>query len=127
MEIDQARVDAFADATGDYQWIHVDVERAETGPFGGTVAHGYLTLALLPYLGGSVYALDTPGPKLNYGLGKVRFPSPVPVGRRIRAGVTLSKVVELPTGLQVTLSHVVEVENMTKPACVADMVILLLP
>jgi acyl dehydratase len=127
LEVDQARIDAFADATGDHQWIHVDIERSAQGPFGRTVAHGYLTLSLLPWLGNSVYTLDTPGPKLNYGLDRVRFPSPVPVGARIRTRVTLTEVAELDTGLRLTLSHLVEVENTTKPACVADLLVLLLP
>ena len=77
MEIDQDRVDQFADATGDHQWIHVDVEKAKDGPFGGTIAHGYLTLSLVPWLGRKVFALETPGAKLNYGVNKVRFPNPV--------------------------------------------------
>ena len=77
LEIDQDRVNEFADATGDHQWIHVDVERAAAGPFGGTIAHGYLTLSLIPLLGSQVFALETPGAKLNYGVNKVRFPNPV--------------------------------------------------
>ena len=87
VEITQERVDQFADATGDHQWIHVDVEKAKDGPFGGTIAHGYLTLSLVPWLGSQVFTLDTPGAKLNYGVNKVRFPSPVPVGARVRATV----------------------------------------
>ena len=78
VEIDQARVDLFAEATGDHQWIHVDAERAADGPFGGTIAHGYLTLSLVPWLGSQVFALETPGAKLNYGVNKVRFPHPLP-------------------------------------------------
>ena len=85
VEIDQERVDQFADATGDHQWIHVDVEQAKDGPFGGTIAHGYLTLSLVPWLGSQVFALETPGAKLNYGVNKVRFPNPVRVGSRVRA------------------------------------------
>ena len=85
LTIDQERVDRFAEATGDHQWIHVDVERAADGPFGGTIAHGYLTLSLVPLFGSQIFALETPGAKLNYGVNKVRFPSPVPVGSRIRA------------------------------------------
>ena len=83
VEIDQDRVDKFAEATGDHQWIHVDVEKRQGGPFGGTIAHGYLTLSLMPWLGSQVFSLETPGAKLNYGLNKVRFPNPVP---RRRAG-----------------------------------------
>ena len=84
VEITQDRVDQFAEATGDHQWIHVDVERAAAGPFGGTIAHGYLTLSLIPWLGSQVFGLETPGAKLNYGVNKVRFPNPVRVGKRIR-------------------------------------------
>ena len=83
LTIDQERVDQFADATGDHQWIHVDVERAAQGPFGGTIAHGYLTLSLIPLLGSQVFRLETPGAKLNYGVNKVRFPNPVRVGSRV--------------------------------------------
>ncbi|GGF40651.1 MaoC family dehydratase [Marmoricola endophyticus] len=127
LTIDQERVDAFADATGDHQWIHVDVERAEDGPFGGTIAHGYLTLSLIPMLGASVFSLETPGAKLNYGVNKVRFPNPLLVGSRIRSTVSVGDVVDIPTGKQLTLKHVVEVEGQDKPACVAETVVLLLP
>ena len=84
LTIEQERVDQFADATGDHQWIHVDADRAAAGPFGGTIAHGYLTLSLIPLLGSQVFALDTPGAKLNYGVNKVRFPHPVRVGSKVR-------------------------------------------
>lgn len=125
--IAQDRVDAFAAATGDQQWIHVDVERAAEGPFGGTIAQGYLTLSLLPWLGSQVFALHTPGARLNYGVNKVRFPSPVPVGSRVRAHVSIVEVTELPSGRQLLLHYVVELEGAAKPACVADTVVLLLP
>jgi acyl dehydratase len=125
LTIDQQRVDAFADATDDHQWIHVDAERAAAGPFGGTIAHGYLTLALLPRFGAEVLRLDTPGAKLNYGLNKVRFPAPVPVGARIRAHAKVADVTDLPTGTQVTFGWVIEIENVPKPACVAETVVLL--
>lgn len=124
--VDQERVDQFADATGDHQWIHVDVERAASGPFGATIAHGYLTLSLIPTLGASVFALDTPGAKLNYGLNKVRFPQPLKVGKRVRAHVTATEVTEIPAGLQMTLRTTVEIEDEAKPACVAESVVLLL-
>jgi acyl dehydratase len=127
LEIDQERVNLFADATGDHQWIHVDVERAEAGPFGGTIAHGYLTLSLLPFLGAQVFSLETPGAKLNYGVNKVRFPSPVRVGSRVRSHVTMGEVTDLPAGKQLTLRHTIEIEGATKPACVAETVVLLLP
>ncbi|WP_166133633.1 MaoC family dehydratase [Nocardioides ochotonae] len=126
LEVDQARVDAFAEATGDHQWIHVDTERAAAGPFGGTIAHGYLTLSLIPFLGQGVLTLDTPGAKLNYGLNKVRFPSPLRVGKRIRLTVTVVALTELPAGHQLTLKQVVEIEGEAKPACVAETVVLLL-
>ena len=125
--VEQERVDNFASATGDHQWIHVDVEKAKAGPFGGTIAHGYLTLSLLPFLGSQVFGLETPGAKLNYGVNKVRFPSPLPVGSRIRARVSVAGVTDLPTGKQMTLKYVVEIEGSDKPACVAETVVLLLP
>jgi acyl dehydratase len=127
LTIEQERVDQFADATGDHQWIHVDVERAASGPFGGTIAHGYLTLSLIPLLGAQVFALDTPGAKLNYGVNKVRFPAPVPVGSRVRDTVSVTEVTDLPSGKQLTLGHVIEIEGGGKPACVAETVVLLLP
>ena len=96
--ITQEQVNQFAQATGDHQWIHVDVERAAAGLFGGTIAHGYLTLSLLPVLGSEIFSLDTPGAKLNYGVNKVRFPAPVRVGRRIRAHARVAGVTDLPTG-----------------------------
>jgi len=126
VEITQERVDQFAEATGDHQWIHVDVARAEEGPFGGTIAHGYLTLSLIPFLGRSVFSIQTPGAVLNYGLNKVRFPNPVPVGRRVRITVDLAEVLEIPAGRQVTLRSTIEIEGETKPACVAESVVLLL-
>jgi acyl dehydratase len=124
--IDQDRVNRFADATDDHQWIHVDLEQAQAGPFGGTIAHGYLTLSLLPWFANQIFALDTPGPKLNYGLNKVRFPAPVPVGKRIRATATISGITDLPAGTQLTLGWVIEIEDQPKPACVAESVVLLL-
>ena len=126
LEIDQQRVDTFADATGDHQWIHVDVEQAATGPFGGTIAHGYLTLSLIPKLGETIVSFETPGAKLNYGVNKVRFPSPVLVGKSLRSTITLTACDDLPAGKQVTLKHVVEISGESKPACVAETVVLLL-
>ena len=125
--ITQAQVDQFAEATGDHQWIHVDVERAASGPFGGTIAHGYLTLSLVPWLGSQVFSLETPGAKLNYGVNKVRFPNPVRVGSRVRNTVSVGDVTDLPSGKQLILKHVVEIEGEDKPACVAETVVLLLP
>jgi acyl dehydratase len=127
LEVTQERVDAFADATGDHQWIHVDVERAASGPFGGTIAHGYLTLSLIPQLTPQIFVLDTPGAKLNYGVNKVRFPSPVPVGSRIRATATIAEVTDVPAGKQLVTRYTIETEGQDKPACVAETVALLLP
>ncbi len=127
VEIAQDRVDAFADATGDHQWIHVDVERAKEGPFAGTIAHGYLTLSLVPWLGSQIFSLETPGAKLNYGVNKVRFPNPVRVGSRVRAHVCVGAVTDVPAGKQLTFKWVVEIEGQDKPACVAETVVLLLP
>jgi acyl dehydratase len=124
--VDQERVDAFADATGDHQWIHVDRERAAASPFGGTIAHGYLTLSLVPMLGAQIFSLDTPGAKLNYGVNKVRFPAPLRVGKRIRAHASVVGVAEVPAGVQLTLGWTIEIEGEAKPACVAESVVLLL-
>ncbi len=123
MEITQERVDAFADATDDQQWIHVDSARAASGPFGGTIAHGFLTLALTVPLSAEV-ELDVGSPKMgiNYGLEKVRFPAPVPVGSRIRARVALLGVSEVPGGIQVNRQVTIEVEGGEKPAMVAETV-----
>ena len=126
VQITQERVDQFAEATGDNQWIHVDVEKAKTGPFGGTIAHGYLTLSLVPWLGSHVFALETPGAKLNYGVNKVRFPNPVLVGASIRAKVSVKEVIDIPAGKQLTLGYVIEIDGQDKPACVAETVVLLL-
>ncbi len=127
LTIDQERVDNFAEATGDHQWIHVDVERSKAGPFGGTIAHGYLTLSLIPMLGAQVFSLETPGAKLNYGVNKVRFPHPVLVGSRVRAHTEVGAVVDVPAGKQLTLKWSIEIEGVDKPACVAETVVLLLP
>jgi acyl dehydratase len=120
-EVTQDRVDTFADATGDHQWIHVDVERAKAeSPFGGPIAHGYLTLSLLvPLLAQVLVVSDTPM-AVNYGLNKVRFPSPVPVGSRVRLTATLKEVEQVAGGLQLTLSAVIEREGSEKPACIAE-------
>jgi acyl dehydratase len=127
LEIDQDRIDAFADATLDHQWIHVDVATAEAGPFGSTIAHGFLTLSLLPHFASQVFSFETPGARLNYGLEKVRFPNPVPVGSRLRSHVRFGEVKDLPAGKQLVIEHTVEIEGQDKPACVAAHVVLLLP
>ena len=126
LEITQERVNAFADATDDHQWIHVDVERAEAGPFGGTIAHGYLTLSLIPLFNTQLMSIETTGARLNYGLNKVRFPHPVKVGARIRCTATLGSLTDIPAGKQMVTSYVIEIEGESKPACVAEMVVLLL-
>ncbi|MFJ7423192.1 MaoC family dehydratase [Streptomyces uncialis] len=120
--IDQRRVDLFADATGDHQWIHVDPERAAAGPFGTTIAHGYLTLSLLPVLVPQVFQVEGVRMGLNYGTDKVRFPAPVPVGSRLRATAELRKVAEAGGGVQVTAVVTVEREGGDKPVCVAESV-----
>jgi acyl dehydratase len=127
LEITQEQVDQFAEATGDHQWIHVDVERAASGPYGGTIAHGYLTLSLIARFGAELFDVDGVSAKLNYGVNKVRFPTPVPVGARIRAGASIAGAQETPAGVQISLQWVIELENSTKPACVAETVVLLVP
>lgn len=124
--ITQDRIDMFADATGDRQWIHVDTERAADGPFGATVAHGYLTLSMLPFLGAQVFAFAGDVARVNYGLNKVRFVSPVRVGAKIRNRVEMPEVVEIEKGQQVTLRHTIEIKGDDKPACVAETVTLLM-
>jgi acyl dehydratase len=117
--VDQDRVNLFADATGDHQWIHVDPERAKAGPFKRTIAHGFLTLSLLPVLMGSVYRVHGVKMGVNYGLNRVRFPAPLPVGSRVRAGVELTEVTPVDGGVQVVATVTVEVEGSPKPCCVA--------
>jgi acyl dehydratase len=120
IEVDQTKIDAFADATGDHQWIHVDVARAADGPFGGTIAHGYLTLSLLPVMSFEVVPPSGAGMGINYGLNKVRFPAPVPSGSRVRATFTVESVDEHDWGTQVTMVATVEREGGDKPVCVAE-------
>ncbi|MFJ3585479.1 MaoC family dehydratase [Streptomyces sp. NPDC090127] len=122
LEIEQKRIDLFADATGDHQWIHVDPERAASGPFGKTIAHGYLTLSLLPTLVPQIMRVEGMKMGLNYGTNKVRFPAPVPVGSRLRAGAVLTEVTEAGGGVQVTATVTVESEGGEKPVCVAESV-----
>ncbi|MCD2188910.1 MaoC family dehydratase [Actinomycetospora soli] len=121
--VDQSRVDGFADDTEDHQWIHVDPERAKDSPFGGTIAHGFLTLSLLPHLANSARRLDGVRMGVNYGLNKVRFPAPVRVGSRVRATVTITEAEDLPDqGVQVVSTVTVEIEGAPKPACIAEWV-----
>lgn len=124
--IHQDRIDMFADATGDRQWIHVDAERAAGGPFGATIAHGYLTLSLLPFLGAQVFAFAGDVARVNYGLNKVRFVSPVRVGSKVRSRVEMLDVADIEKGQQVTLQHTIEIKGDDRPACVAETVTLLM-
>ena len=126
IEISQQRVDTFAAATGDHQWIHVDAERCKReSPFGGTIAHGFLTLALLPALLEGALALPFVKMGLNYGLNKVRFTAPVPVGSRLRARMTLQAVEDIEGGAQLAWNVVVEMEGGARPACVAEFLVRL--
>jgi acyl dehydratase len=122
VEIDQKRIDLFADATGDHQWIHVDAPRAAAGPFGTTIAHGYLTLSLLPLFGPQLIAVEGVKMGVNYGTNKVRFPAPVPVGSRLRATARIAAVDEVAGGVQVSVGFTVEREGGEKPVCVAESV-----
>ena len=124
-EVDQKTVDTFADATGDHQWIHVDPERAKKeSPFGGPIAHGYLTLSLGPNLAPQIMRVEGIKMGVNYGCNKVRFPSPVPVGSNVRLGIELSKVEEIGAdGVQATMTFTYEVQDAPKPACVAEVII----
>ncbi|MEU9568847.1 MaoC family dehydratase [Streptomyces massasporeus] len=116
--VTQERIDTFADATGDHQWIHVDPERAREGPFGAPIAHGYLTLSLFIPLFTELLDVQGVTTKVNYGLNKVRFPSPVKVGSRIRLTARLAEVEEVPGGVQITVEGAIEIEGATKPAAV---------
>jgi acyl dehydratase len=124
VDITQERVNQFADATGDHQWIHVDPERAaRESPFGGPIAHGYLTLALGPTLSPQIFRVDGVKMAVNYGCGKVRFPSPVPVGAKLRLGAELTDVEDIPGGAQVHMTFTFECEGAPKPACVAEIIV----
>jgi acyl dehydratase len=122
IDVTQERIDAFAEATGDHQWIHVDRERAAAGPFGGTIGHGYLTLSLLPAMSYEVVPRQEAGMGVNYGLNRVRFPAPVPSGSRVRGTFRVDAVDEFDGGLQVTMTATVELEGGAKPVCVAEVV-----
>ena len=122
ISVTQARIQRFADATDDHQWIHLDVERAKTGPFKTTIAHGFLTLALLPAMMYSAYEVADVTTTMNYGLNKVRFPSPVPAGSRVRGQLKLTGLESIPGGAQLLVEVVVEMEGAAKPVCVAESV-----
>jgi len=122
VSIDQRRINLFAEATGDHQWIHVDAERAAQGPFGTTIAHGFLTLSLLPELAEKALVIDDVRMGINYGLNRVRFPAPVPVDSRLRGHVTLKAYEPIAGGAQVTMEITIEREGSDKPVCVAEAV-----
>jgi acyl dehydratase len=122
VEVTQERIDAFAEATGDHQWIHVDRERAAAGPFGGTIAHGYLTLSLIPAMSWEVMPRPEGGMGINYGLNRVRFPSPLPSGSRVRGTFRVDSVDEFDGGTQSTMTATIEREGGEKPVCVAEVV-----
>jgi acyl dehydratase len=121
--ISQKQVDMFADATGDHQWIHVDRSRAAAGPFGGTIAHGYLTLSLGPHLNNQVFKLEGFAFALNYGLNKVRFPAPVPIPSKVRASPKVKEVTDIPGGAQCVFEVSFERDGTEKPVCVAETVV----
>ena len=120
LEIDQQRIDTFAAATGDHQWIHVDPERAADGPFGRTIAHGFLTLSVLPVLQHQLYAVQGVRMAVNVGLNRVRFAAPVPVGSKIRARAQITEVTELEGAVQVVFATTLEIEGVEKPAAVVE-------
>jgi acyl dehydratase len=120
LEIDQHRIDLFAEATGDHQWIHVDSERAAQGPFGKTIAHGYLTLSLANQFLPEIMQVNNVSMGVNYGCEKVRFPAPVPVGSRVRGGGEVISAEEVKGGVQVVVRMTIEIEGSERPACVID-------
>ncbi|MEQ0557938.1 MaoC family dehydratase [Amycolatopsis sp. NEAU-NG30] len=122
LTVTQERVNQFADATDDHQWIHVDEPRATAGPFGGTIAHGFLTLSLLSAFGPKIYRVNGIRMGINYGLNKVRFPQPVKVGSKVRAGAELIEITDIPGGKQAVSKWTVEIDGEAKPACVAEWV-----
>ena len=122
LEVTQERVQLFADATGDHQWIHLDVEKAKSGPFGGTIAHGYLTLSLGPALLPQIWRVEGVKMGVNYGANRVRFMAPVLVGAKLRAGAKLMNVEQVTGGVQVTIEVTFEVEGSSKPSCVAEVI-----
>ena len=120
LDVTQEAIDAFADATGDHQWIHVDPERAKDTPFGGTFAHGYYTLSLAPMFSYELFTVEGVAFGINYGLNKVRFPSPLPVGSKVRMRATLAEVTDIPGGAQFATTFTFEREGGEKPVCVAE-------
>jgi acyl dehydratase len=125
--VSQEMIDRFAEATGDFQWIHVDRERAKASPFGTTIAHGFLTLSLIPRLVDSVHSVGKVAARLNYGCNKVRFTQAVPSGSRIRARVRLADVEDTPRGVRMTWEATVELEGSPRPACIAELLAVVIP
>jgi acyl dehydratase len=123
LEVDQIRVDGFADATDDHQWIHVDPTRAASGPFGGTIAHGLLTLSLLPRFINELYRVDNVAMAINYGFNKVRFITPVPVGSKLRAHARIADVTKIDGGVQAVVVTTIEVAGASKPAAVIESIV----
>jgi acyl dehydratase len=123
LSVEQERINQFADATDDHQWIHVDPERAADGPFGGTIAHGLLTLSLLPHFMHDLYRVDNAAMAINYGFNKVRFITPVPVGAKLRARSEITEVQTLDSAVQATLVTTIEVEGAQKPAAVIESIV----
>lgn len=124
--VDQARIDGFAEATGDHQWIHVDAERAATGPFGTTIAHGYLTLALIPLFATQIFSVEFGTARLNYGANKMRFPAPVPVDSTLRATAQLVEVRREPKGTYLTTRFTITADGAERPACIAETMTLVI-
>lgn len=122
-EVTQEDINTFADVTGDHQWIHVDPERAKETPFGGTIAHGFYTLSLGPKFQEEIVAFDGFSFAMNYGLGKVRFPAPVPVGSKVRMRGAIAAVEDVPGGVQFTVAQTFEIEGGEKPVCVAELLV----
>jgi acyl dehydratase len=128
VEVPQGRIDGFAEVTNDHQWIHVDPERARKSPLGSTIAHGYLTLSLIPAMIYTLYDVDGVGSKLNYGSNRIRFPAPVPAGSRIRTHLKLIAAEDAEGGgLRVICEALVEREGGAKPVCIAELITLMLP
>ncbi|MFP3395489.1 MaoC family dehydratase [Brevibacterium sp. H602] len=125
MTMDQDAISAFADVTGDHQWIHVDEARAAEGPYGATIVHGFFTLSLIPKFSTEVFTIEGVSIRVNYGLNKVRFLQPVVVGSRLRGTISVKKVIRGDKGTQVILEHTIEIDGQDRPACVAEVVTLL--
>ncbi|HCG56020.1 MULTISPECIES: MaoC family dehydratase [Brevibacterium] len=123
--IDQEAINTFADVTDDHQWIHIDEQRAAKGPYGSTIVHGFFTLSLIPKFSSEIFTIEGVSIRVNYGLNKVRFAQPVPVGSRLRGTVSVNEVIPGDKGTQVILKHVIEIEGEERPACIAEVVTLL--